>query len=456
MTRQRYLVVAMLFLLTIITFVDRICISTASDFIMADLHISKQAMGYIFAAFAMSYALFQIPSGWFADTFGPKKSLLYVVSFWSLFTALSGATWNGVSMFITRLLFGAGEAGAFPGASRAIFNWVNAKERGLANGIFHSGGRVGAAATLFLMPWLIHQVGWRWTFVINGVIGIAWAIVWLAWFRNSPRQHKKANEAECLHIEDGHSAEASVTGPVPFGIIITSPNMALAMFQYAASNVTFFISLSWLYPYLKSQWGAGAEKFAPVPLLLGMIAHWSSGAMVTFLHKKGHQVVSRRAPAMLGFALAVTGLLLCTQVAHTNAALFIVCFSLAIFGVEMTIAPSWTFCMDVGGNKSGAVSGSMNMLGNLGSAVSAVLFPYFVDHVTIRGFVEKTGTANSFFLFAAILNTLAFVAWLFMNPLRSFDTSLSVTTVRLRLALFILPAVCALVGLYVYKNLPAQ
>jgi ACS family glucarate transporter-like MFS transporter len=239
MTRQRYLVVIMLFGLTIITFADRICISTASDFIMADLHISKQTMGYIFGAFALSYALFQIPSGWFADTYGPKKALLFVVSFWSLFTALTGAAWNVVSMLITRFLFGAGEAGAFPGASRAIFNWVNAKERGLANGIFHSGGRAGAATTLFLMPWLIHRVGWRGTFLINGFIGIVWAIIWLAWFRDSPRQHNKTDEAECRYIEDGQSKEASAAEPVPFGIIITSSNMVLAMFQYTASNVTF-------------------------------------------------------------------------------------------------------------------------------------------------------------------------------------------------------------------------
>jgi len=442
----------MLFLLTIITFMDRICISTASDFIMADLHISKQTMGFIFGIFAVSYALFQIPSGWLADTYGPRRSLLFAVSFWSLFTALTGAAWNAGSMLITRFLFGAGEAGAFPGASRAIFNWVNAKERGLANGIFHSGGRVGAAATLFLMPWLIHWVGWRGTFLINGIIGIVWAIIWLAWFRDSPRQHKKADETECRHIEET-SGEASASEPVPFGIIITSSNMVLAMFQSVASNVTFFISLSWLFPYLKSQWGAGTERFAPVPLIVGMIAHWSSGALVTILHKKGHSVGSRRGPALIGFALAAAGLVLCTQVAPTTATLFIACFSLAIFGVEMTMAPSWTFCMDMGGTKSGAVSGTMNMMGNLGSAASAVSFPYFVDHVTIPRFVEKTGTANSFFIFAATLNALAFVAWIFMDPRRSFNISLSGAAVRLRLTLFMLSVVVALLSLYFYKAL---
>jgi len=443
----------MLFVLTIITFMDRICISTASDFIMTDLHISKQMMGYIFGIFAVSYALFQIPSGWLADTYGPKRALVLVVSFWSLFTALTGAAWNAGSMLTSRFLFGAGEAGAFPGASRAIFNWVNAKERGLANGVFHSGGRVGAASALFLMPWLIKWAGWRWTFFINGIIGIVWAISWLAWFQDSPRQDKKVDEAECRHIEDETSGKETTSERVPFGIIVTSSNMFFAMFQSIASNVTFFISLSWLFPYLKSQWGARAEIFATVPLLVGMVAHWSSGALVTFLHKKGHPVGSRRVPAAIGFALATAGLLLCTRLTPTTAILFVVCFSVAIFGVEMTVAPSWTFCMDIGGNKSGAVSGTMNMMGNLGSAASAVSFPYFVDHVTIPRFVEKTGTANSFFIFAATLNALAFISWMFMDPRRRFNISLSKAAVRVRLALFALSAMIALLSLYFYKVL---
>ena len=422
MTRQRHLVVGMLFLLTIITFMDRICISTASDLIMADLHLSRQTMGYIFGVFAVSYALFQIPSGWLADTYGPRRSLFLVVSSWSLFTALTGAAWNAASLFGARLLFGAGEAGAFPGASRAIFSWVNSKERGLANGIFHSGGRVGGALTLFLMPWLIHRVGWRATFLINGFVGIGWAVVWLAWFQDTPRQHRRVGEAECRHIEgasgEGAGEEAAAPEREPFGAILASPNMVLVMFQYVASNVTFFITLSWLFPYIKGRWGAGTALFAAVPLVLGIIAHWSSGALVTLLDRKGHRVGSRRIPASIGFALATAGLLLCTRVDPASAALFIGCFSVAIFGVEMTVAPSWTFCMDIGGRKSGAVSGAMNMMGNLGSAASAVAFPYFVDHVTIPGLVEKTGTANSFFIFAAVLNAMALAAWMFMDPRR--------------------------------------
>ncbi|MHC4244286.1 MAG: MFS transporter, partial [Planctomycetota bacterium] len=151
MTHTRQMLIGLLFLHAMNTFMDRICISAASDLIMSDLDISPQMMGNIFGIFAVSYALLQVPAGWFADAYGPKKALLIVVGFWSSFTALTGAAWNAVSMLVIRFFFGAGEAGAFPGATRAVFNWVPAKERGFANGVFHSGGRVGAALSLFLM-----------------------------------------------------------------------------------------------------------------------------------------------------------------------------------------------------------------------------------------------------------------------------------------------------------------
>ncbi|UCD49020.1 MAG: MFS transporter [Phycisphaerales bacterium] len=452
MTHRRHLLVGLLFLHAMNTFMDRICISTASDLIMSDLDISQQMMGYVFGVFAVSYALLQVPAGWFADRYGPKKALLIVVGFWSSFTALTGAAWNWVSMLIVRFFFGAGEAGAFPGATRAVFNWVPSKERGLANGIFHSGGRVGAALSLFLMPLLIRVVGWRWTFVINGAIGIVWATVWLVWFRNHPKDHPGVNEAECEYIESGIQDELTVDEKVPFGLIITSPNMVLAMVQYIASNMTFFISLTWLFPYMKSQWGEGAEVYTPIPLILGMIAHWSAGGLVNFLYGKGFHVASRRVPAIMGFSLGVIGLLLSTQMAESTPVAFILSFSMAIFGVEMTIAPSWTFCMDIGGRKTGAVSGTMNMLGNLGSAASAVLFPYFVAHITIPFLAETTGNANSFFVFAAFLNLVAILCWIFMDPRKPIDTSVPKEKVRLRV-IFMLGTIAVLfVLLTIYKT----
>ena len=147
--------------------------------------------------------------------------------------------------------------------------------------------------------------------------------------------------------------------------------------------------------------------------------------------------MSRRLPAMVGYSLGAIGLLMTTQtVGATSVWPFIACFSLALFGVEMTLSPSWAFCMDIGGSRSGAVSAAMNMAGNLGAAVSAVAFPFFVANITVPFFAESTGTANSFFLFAATMNVLAVFAWLFMNPLRQLKT-ITASALKLRLALFI-------------------
>lgn len=451
----RFLLIGLLFLHTINTYMDRACISSANLDIRTDLGIDKQMMGYIFGAFAIGYALFQIPSGWMADKLGPRSVLAWVVSLWSFFTMLTGAARNAVHLLVIRFLFGVGEAGAFPGATRALYNWVPAKERGIAQGMFHSGARVGAAISLALMPFLIRLIGWRWMFVVNGLVGIVWVAVWLAWFRNNPKDHPQVNEAELEYIESGIEKKSVSAEKVPFAVIVTSGNMLLAMFQYIAGNITFFISFTWLQDYIvdkyAGQYGVEVASYAAIPLIFGMFAHWTSGALVTLLYSKGYPVGSRRIPAATGFAVGAIGLLLTTQAGAAGPLAFVLCFSIAVFGVEMTIAPSWSFCMDIGGARSGAVSGAMNMLGNLGSAFSAIIFPYFVAHVTMPFFAPETGTANSFFVFAATINGLAFVAWLFMNPKKRISESVSPQQAMLRLVLFTIVAVLLVGGLLIYK-----
>jgi ACS family glucarate transporter-like MFS transporter len=451
-THKRYILIVLLFFHTVHTYVDRICISAASGDIKSDLKLSDQMMGYIFGIFAFGYALFQIPSGWFADRFGPKKALSWVVVSWSSFTALTGAAWNGTSMLVFRFLFGVGEAGAFPGATRAFYNWIPANERGLANGIFHSGARVGAAASLFLLPILIHLVGWRWSFVINGAVGIVWVAVWLLWFQDKPRQHTGVNAAELAVIEKGISETVPVGEKVPIATLLTSANVLMVMLQYAASNITFFISFTWLLPYLESQWGQAAAMYAPVPLLFGVLAQWISGSLITLIYKRGYPALSRKLPAIAGFSLSVAGLLLLATVSDLSPLAFVLLFSIAVFGVEMTISPSWSLCMDIGGSNSGTVSAAMNMVGNIGSAVSAIMFPFFVSHVTIPFFATTGGTANSFFVFAAVMNLLGIGAWVYISPERPLQTR-DTKGQRKKLVLFLLIIFLLAAGALLYKFL---
>ena len=469
MSRQRFILIGILFFHSVNTYMDRACIASAVDYIKKDLSISGEMMGLVLGIFAVGYALFQVPSGWIADKLGPRKALTIVVSVWSVFTALTGAARTATQMLVLRFFFGVGEAGAFPGAAQAFFRWLPAKDRGLAHGINFSGSRLGAAFSLFLMPFLISGcswemsfwglldepfyliwsgIGWRWTFAVNGLIGILWATVWLIWFRDNPKDNPKVNQDELDYIEKGRVSDFTATVKSSFAEVFTSLNMSLAMVQYFASNVTFFISLTWLPSYLKNQWpdDPRAVYWSAAPLVFAAFANWIAGTMVTQLFKRGFHVGSRRATAIVGFSLGVLGLALATQT--DNLYLFVLWFSLATFGVDMTLSPSWAFCNDIGGANSGAVSGSMNMVGNIGAALSAIAFPLLQN--------EQTGSANTFFVLAASLNIVAIGAWCFMNPNRVSDRKLSPAAIRLRFiamltSLFLLTS--GAVGSKIYRSI---
>lgn len=390
---RRWAVVAALFVLSMITYIDRVCISAAKEPISGELQLSDSAMGLVFSAFALGYALAQIPAGWFADRAGPRIALAVVVGAWSFLTALTGAAWNLVSLVAIRFLFGIGEAGAFPGSARAIVNWLPTGERGRANGILFSGSRLGAALAFPLLTWMLARWSWRLSFLILGGAGVLWAVVWLVWFRDHPERSAASAPAP--------AAQASV------GSLLRSRGMLLAMGQYFAGNFTFFLCLSWMLPYMKAQYALSdtrAAAYAMVPLLLGAASQWLAGTLVDRLYRSSWRAWSRRLPAILGFAAAAAALLALTRVQSAEGAM--VCFTLAAFGADMTISPSWVYCADIGRGRTGSVSGAMNMFGNFGSFVSANAFPLL--H-------RLTGSASAYFTVAALMNVAAVFCWLRMK-----------------------------------------
>ena len=396
---KRYLVVLALFILSLITYIDRAAISSAKGPIAEDLLLTDEAMGAVFGAFALGYALAQVPAGWFADRFGPRLALSAAVSAWSLFTALTGVARGLGFLLAVRFLFGVTEAAAFPGSVRAFFNWLPVKERGRANGIMFSGSRLGAAVAFPLLAWLTSESGWRVSFGLLGVLGLAWAALWASWFRNHPSE---SAAQETVREEIG-----AKDPQLSFGQVFRSRAMALAMGQYFAGNFTFFICLSWMHPYLKEHYrmsDAEAAGYSMIPLLAGAAAQWVSGFAVDLLYRSQLRAWSRRLPAIAGFVLAAGGVYAVTLMETPAAA--VACFAVATFGADVTISPSWAYCMDIGGKNSGAVSGSMNMVGNFGSFVSANAFPYLY---------RLTGSANTYFRTAALLNLAAIVCWVWMR-----------------------------------------
>jgi ACS family glucarate transporter-like MFS transporter len=416
MIPRRFLLVFGTFLLAVLLYVDRVCISTAKGPITQELQLSDKQFGWVLSAFALGYALFQTPTGMLADRFGPRRILSAVVIIWSAFTGLSGAVKSFTSLLLVRFLFGAGEAGAFSGIARAAFSWIPMKERGLVTGINFSGGRLGAAFALPLVAWTVERFGWRETFAVLMLIGFAWAAYWYFWFRDDPTQHGNIGQHELDYIL-ANRQQAAVEEGQPAAVtasrLFRSRNLRLAMAQYFCSNFTFFFCLTWLFPHLKKTYSLDSVEagwYAAVPLVGGALGNIFAGWLMDWIYRQGRWKLSRQAPAILGFALASIGLVASV---YMNSALGAVAWlTVAIFGADMTLAPSWSFCIDIGRKNSGAVSGTMNMAGNLGSFVTGLAFPYLLDW---------TGNANVFFHVGAVLNLMAIGCWLMVRPERIIE-----------------------------------
>jgi len=457
----RHLLVLGTFCLSVLLYVDRVCISAAKDHIAHDLSLDDRAMGWVLSAFALGYALLQTPGGWLADRVGPRRLLSGIVLFWSAFTGLTATAFNLPAMLLTRFLFGAGEAGAFPGIARAAYSWIPMQERGIVQGINFSGSRVGGAVSLVAVPALIDALGWRPSFVVLMAIGCVWAAWWYRWFRDDPAQHRHIKPAELEYIlthrqqvttvqdarrsarisdtadtagcrspgdqetcvPSGGSVGRPATAPGPatapnaeaisLGAFFSSGNLWLVSLQYFCSNFTFFFCLTWLFPHLKATYqlsGIQAGLYSAAPLVGGALGNWAAGWLVDRIYRDGRWVLSRRIPAMLGFALAAVGLV--ASVRAQTPLTSIIWFSLAVFGADMTLAPSWSFCIDIGKQQAGVVSGTMNMAGNLGSFLTALAFPYLA---------EWTGSNTPFFFVAAGLNILAVGAWGLLDPRRGWE-----------------------------------
>lgn len=410
----RYALAALMFLLSVLLYIDRICISVAKDPIAGAFQFSDEQMGWILSAFALGYALFQTPSGMLADRFGPRRVLTAVVCFWSLFTGLTAAAYNFVLMLIVRFLFGAGEAGAFPNMARAIFSWFPMNERGRIQGINFSGSRLGAAFALPVVAWMVDALGWQLSFVILAAVGFVWAFIFFAWFRDDPTEQPLISDEEKNYIlANRQQASSDEKDTLQLGVMFGSKNMWLAMVQYFCSNFTFFFCLTWLFPYIKETYDletVQAGFYASAPLMAGAFGNWFSGWMVDAIYKRGQWEWSRKLTAMTGFALAAAGLLCSVQADSVGMA--IVFLSIAIFGADMTLSPSWSLCIDIGRKHAGAVSGTMNMAGNIGSFITALAFPYLQTW---------TGSEAFFFYVGAALNVLAIGIWLMTRPNKTLE-----------------------------------
>ena len=279
-SRVRGRVLAFTFALTVVTYLDRVCVSAAAPAIMKELHISVLQMGAVFSAFTLAYSIFEVPSGWLGDVRGPRRVLTRIVLWWSAFTMLTGAAQGFQSLVAIRFLFGVGEAGAFPNIIRSFARWFPRRERGRASGIMFLGSRVGGMLSAPLALLLIARLGWRLSFVVFGAIGLVWAAAWARWYRDRPAEHPGVNAEELAWIEQDGGAGDTVTAATPWRQLLTSRNVWAICAMYSAYGYGLYFYLTWLPTYLVSELGfsaLGSGFFASLPFLLAGIADVTGG-----------------------------------------------------------------------------------------------------------------------------------------------------------------------------------
>jgi D-galactonate transporter len=405
----RWYILVLISLMYLITYLDRVNISTAAPVISKEFGFDKITMGVIFSAFVWAYAMFQVPGGWLGDRFGARNVLTIIVGYWSIMTAATAAATGATSFIVLRFLFGVGEAGAFPGATRAMQLWYPPHERGFVQGITHSASRLGAAIAPPIVVLIMTTLGWRSVFYICGGVGFIWSVLWYFAYRNLPEEHGLVNAAELKHIrgtdENGNVKQPNLAKKpsVPWGTLLRSPNMWAIMCAYFTYVYCLWIFLSWLPSYLVEFRHFTLLKvgfLASLPLWAGVVGDTVGGLATDWLlAKSGNIKFSRRAVAitgMLGCAVFIVPAAM-TEDAYTA----VYCLTVAMFFLECTIGPSWAVPMDMGGEHSGTVSGMMNMAGNIGGALSPIVF----------GVLVQFGSWQTPFIVAASLLVIGAAVW---------------------------------------------
>ena len=415
----RWYILGLICLMYLITYLDRVNISTAAPAIRKEFGFDQITMGAIFSAFVWAYALFQVPGGWLSDRFGARPVLATIVAYWSVMTAATAAATGAFTFMAIRFLFGAGEAGAFPGATRAMQLWYPRSERGFVQGLTHSASRLGAAIAPPIVVLIVTTLGWRSVFYICGAVGFVWSLWWYVSYRNLPEEHGLVNRTELERIrgfdETGKIKQAAVereAANVPWGTLLRSPNMWAIMCAYFTYVYCLYIFLTWLPSYLVDFRHFTLVKvglFASLPLFAGVIGDTVGGVASDWLLKRtANTKLARRSVAIVG----LLGCAIFMVVAGATEDPYTAVYSLtaAMFFLECTIGPSWAVPMDCGGKYSGTVSGMMNMAGNFGGALSPLVF----------GFLAQYENWAAPFIVSAVLLVGGSAIWAFwLDPDRS-------------------------------------
>jgi predicted MFS family arabinose efflux permease len=358
--RRRILL--LLIALAMITFLDRIAIASAGLRIQQDLQLSADQWGWVLGAFILAYGLFEIPAGALGDRNGPRNVLTRIVIWWSAFTALTGAAFSFVPLVAIRFLFGAGEAGAYPNMAAVTARWCPAKERAQAQGFIWGASRFGGALAPLLVVPLQAWIGWRQTFIVFGAIGVLWVIAWRVWYPAAEPA------TQPLHTS------------APYGRLLRAKQLWLIVVMYFCYAWGSWFFFAWFPVWLVK--GAGFSEsemavFSALPFVLGAAGNVAGGFLSDRMVAAYGVKTARR---VVGSAALIASALLLLLMSLTRNHAAIGAFSSLGFGIaDLMLPTAWAFCLDVGGDHAGFVTGVMNSAGQFGGFVCSVLFGYVVQ-----------------------------------------------------------------------------
>jgi ACS family glucarate transporter-like MFS transporter len=396
------------FIIGIIAYMDRSNISVIAKPMMEDLHMNKTHFGLLASLFSLGYALMQVPSGFLAEKYGPKKMLSIALVWWSAFTILTGVVKNHGLLYTVRFLFGVGEAPMYP--SNAVFNsfWFSKGEKGRASSMLLAGSYFGPVIAPVITIAIYNAFGWHAVFYIFGVVGLLIAVLWAIIAKDLPEQHKMVNEAEKEYIMNNRDVVSTEKSVAPWNNFLRRFSFYALAAQYFVVQFVISLFLIWLPTYLTEQHGVQLKDLGPAsgaPWLVMFILILTAGTVSDKILQKGKsKFMARGLLAIIGFVVFCIALFFALKT--DNLVANVSWLSLCLGGIGISMGMSWAAATDLGRNFAGTVSGWMNMWGNIGALLSPLLAGFFADRI---------GWNNTLMLIMVPV-VFAIIMWFFVKP----------------------------------------
>ena len=416
----RFLLVFWLFVLSTVAFLDRTNISIAGVGLGQEYGLTKVQLGWVFSAFLVGYAGFQIPGGWLAVRMGPRKVLTFGVLWWGVFTALTAIVSPNAShaltlLILVRLGLGIGESVVYPAANQFVARWVPVQERGKANGWIFAGVGAGAGLTPPLLNAIIESYGWRASFWFCAVVGCIAGLVWYLAARDRPEDHPRVSDAELAHIRAGIDASRpTIRPPIPWQRIFLNRAVWALTLSYFTFGYVVWIFFSWFFIYLAEVRGLNLKTSALYSMLpfIAMTVCCLLGGVINDAIVKRHGLRLGRCGLPV-IALLLTAVFLIFGSMAESAGTATVILAGGAGAIYLAQSAYWSVTADFAGPHSGVVSGVMNMGCQVGGAITASLTPWIA---------AEFGWTSAFFTAAALAVVGAF-AWVFVDPTRLIEES---------------------------------